>query len=203
MRDNVQRKRARRAGPAAELLQEAGALRRSRRGFGGSFDGIDDNRLLPALCRGGVDRAQVDTLLLERRQALRQGSRLVGELVLFRGRFLIRDVGGVQRLLGFPGVFGNELNRAARSLRRSQKGQDIHLRVPQGFRDARDSAGLIVNDDRELLGFGHVRTSQLRRLYASKSRDAGAKRERGVGDLQIFWRTQNAGTLNLLTFQSA
>jgi len=79
--------------------------------------------------------------------------------VLFRGSFPVRDPGCVERLLGPAGIFHDELNRAACTLRSAQEGENVYLGISQGSRDCGDGTGLIVNSDCELLSFGHVSTS--------------------------------------------
>jgi len=94
-----------------------------------------------------VAKAQIEfdlDALSKLRAGFSTGSQRTGfvrQLVLFRRDFLVRDPGCVQSFLGAPGIFDDELDRAGRALGRSQETQNIHLGVPQRFRDAGDCSG--------------------------------------------------------------
>ena len=126
--------------------------------FCGGFRSVNHDGLLAAFGGGGVNRTQIDAFRGELVQALSQRTHFVRQLVLFRGSFLIRDPGGVESFLGAAGIFHDELNRAACTLRSSQEGENVYLGISQGSRDCGDRPGLIVDSDCELLSFGHVST---------------------------------------------
>src|SRR6266699_1725506 len=110
-------------------------------------------------------------------QTLRESSRLVGQIVGFRGSFLIRDAGSVKGFLGAPSIFHDELNRASGALGGSLQRENIHLGVAKSLGDAGDRTRLIINSDCELLRFGHVGTS------CRSAEIIRPERLRGGGDL--------------------
>ena len=63
--------------------------------FCGSFRSVNNDGLFTAFGGSGVDGVQVDAFRREFVQVLRQGAGLVGQIVGFRGSFLVRDAGGV------------------------------------------------------------------------------------------------------------
>src|SRR5713226_3526831 len=89
--------------------------------FCGGFRSVDNDGLFATFGGSGVDGVQVDALRREFVQKLSQGTWLVGQIVGFRGSFLVRDAGGVKGLLRAPGIFHDELNRASRALGGSQE----------------------------------------------------------------------------------
>jgi hypothetical protein len=62
-------------------------------GLCGSCDGVDHDGFFVALRGGGVDGMQVDAFRCEPLEVLRQRTRLVGQIVLFRGSFRVGDPG--------------------------------------------------------------------------------------------------------------
>src|SRR5260370_35320715 len=101
-------------------------LRRGGCRFCGCFRSVNNNGLFTTFGGSGVDGIQVDALGREFVQTLRESSRLVGQIVGFRGSFLIRDAGGVKGFLGAPSSFHEELNRARRALGGSEDSENSH-----------------------------------------------------------------------------
>src|SRR5260370_6158743 len=150
--------------------------------FCGGFRSVNNNGLLTAFGGSGVDGIQVDAFGREFVQTFRQSSRLVGQIVGFRGSFLIRDACGVKGFLGAPSIFHDELHRASRALGGSEERENIHLGVAKGSRNSGDRTRLIINSDCELLGFSHFGTSCRFAKIIRPDRPSGG------GDLRIATR---------------
>src|ERR1017187_4359891 len=122
-------------------------------------DGIDHNRFPSAFRDSGADRIQVDALSGELVQTLGQRTRLVRQLQLLGGGFLVCELGFVQRFLGSPRILDYELHRAGRPLRGSEESENVYLGASQRASDLRNCTRSILNRNCELLGLGHVGSS--------------------------------------------
>src|ERR1017187_616239 len=122
-------------------------------------DGIDHNRFPSAFRDSGADRIQVDALSGELVQTLGQRTRLVRQLQLLGGGFLVCELGFVQRFLGSPRILDDEFHRAGRPLRGSEESENVYLGASQRASDLRNCTRSILNRNCELLGLGHVGSS--------------------------------------------